>query len=106
MGLPSGPECPAGLFLVLDYPFGKGREAFIMENHTRGSIHLGFVDTLRSGASRHSEMVHFEIRRTPDFDVTLSHVTDFPNARQALLFRFFHYFRKKFKKVAPKAGTG
>ena len=77
-----------------------------MENHTRGSIHSGFVDTLRSGASRHSEMVHFEIRRTPDFDVTLSHVTDFPNARQALWFRFFHYFRKKFKKVAPKAGTG
>ena len=44
--------------------------------------------------------------RSPDFDVTLSHVTDFPNARQALWFRFFHNFRKKFKKVAPKAGTG
>ena len=81
----------------LDYPFGKGREAFVMENHTRGSIHSGFVDTLRSGASTHSEMIHFEIRRTPDFDVTLSHVTDFPNARLALWFRFFIIFEKSSK---------
>ena len=51
-------------------------------------------------------MVNFHFSRTPDFDVTLSHVTDFPNDRWALCFRFFQKFRKKSKKVVQKAGTG
>ena len=60
---------------------------------------------MKSGASTHSEMVNFEFRRTPDFDVTLSHVTDFPNARQALWFRFFSLFSKKvLKKSRSKSG--
>ena len=70
------------------------------------SVRSGFVDTSGFGTSAPSEMVNFHFSRTPDFDVTLSHVTDFPNTRQALRFHFFHDFPKKSKKVAQKGGTG
>ena len=66
----------------------------------------GFVDTLWFGTSTPSETVNIHFIRSPDFDVTLSHVTDFPNDRWALRFRFFRKFRKKVQKVVQKAGTG
>ena len=66
----------------------------------------GFVDTLWFRTCTPSETVNFHFSRSADFDVTLSHVTDFPNDRWALRFRFFHKFRKKSKKVVQKAGTG
>ena len=71
------------------------------------SFWSGFVDTLWFGTSTPSETVNFYFSRSSDFDVTLSHVTDFPNDRWALRFRFFfHKFREKFQKVVQKAGTG
>ena len=70
------------------------------------SFWSGFVDTLWFRTYTPSETVNFHFSRPAEFDVTLSHVTDFPNARWALRFRFFHKFRKKSKKVVQKAGTG
>ena len=70
------------------------------------SVRSGFVDTSGFGTSTPSETVNFHFSRPAEFDVTVSHVTDFPNDRWALCFRFFHKFRKKFQKVVQKAGTG
>ena len=41
--------------------------------------------------------------RSPEFDVTLSHVTDFPNDRWALRFRFFSQISKKVQKSRSKS---
>ena len=68
------------------------------------SFWSGFVDTLGFGTSTPSEMVNFHFSRTPDFDVTLSHVTDFPNDRWALCFRFFSQISKKVQKNRSKSG--
>ena len=67
---------------------------------------IGFGDTLWFGTSTPFETVNFHFNRPPDFDVTLSHVTDFTNTLLALRFSFFHDFRKKSKKVGQKGGTG